>query len=227
MASAAWVRTRPACSASAPRRGTTSRPQRSTRGPTGTLNHPSGPDDSAIPAGDEREALSALVARLPAHEVRAVAAAEPATAFGNLPEALHEALQTADVASASPDPAARPVWRPRHLGVRGLVWRLRNNRHLLSYVDEQIGPLLRLPEERRTGLLQTLRAYVETDGVVTAFAARIGTSRPAAYARIRKLSEVLDRNLDDPPTRLSVYLALLTLDQSTPGVEGAAAPYPA
>ena len=176
-------------------------------------------------ADDEREALSALVTRLPAHEIRAVAAAEPASAFGNLPEALHEALQTADVASASPDPAARPVWRPRHLGVRGLVWRLRNNRHLLSYVDEQLGPLLRLPEARRTGLLQTLRAYVETDGVVTAFAARIGTRRPAAYARIRKLSEVLDRNLDDPPTRLSVYLALLTLDQTTTGREEAAAPY--
>jgi PucR family transcriptional regulator, purine catabolism regulatory protein len=168
-------------------------------------------------AADEEEAVAGLVTRLPAHRVRAVAAAAPAAAFGDLPEALHEALQTADVADASPDPAAHPVWRNRHLGVRGLVWRLRDDRHLLSYVDEQLGPLLRLPEARRTELLRTLRAYVETDGVVTAFAARIGTSRPAAYTRVRRLSEVLDRDLDDPPTRLSVYLALLAFDQALSG----------
>ncbi|MFD0489507.1 PucR family transcriptional regulator [Saccharopolyspora spinosporotrichia] len=173
---------------------------------------------------DEPDVVCALAPGLPADRVRAVAASDPAAAFADLPDALHHALQTADVADASPDPAARAVWRPRHLGVRGLVWRLRDDRRLLSYVEEQLGPLLRLPEARRNELLKTLRAYVETDGVVTAFASRIGTSRPAAYARLRRLSELLDRDLDDPPTRLSVYLALLVLDQGSTGRDAALAP---
>lgn len=167
-------------------------------------------------AGDEHEVVDALVTRIPAGRVRAVAAAESAETFGGLADTLHDALQTADVADASRDPSTHAVWRSRHLGARKLLWRLRDNSHVLSYVDEQLGPVLRLAEPRRSELLRTLRAYVEADGVVTTFATRIGTSRPSAYARVRRLAETLDRDLDDPPTRLSVFLALLALDQSAP-----------
>jgi purine catabolism regulator len=160
----------------------------------------------------EADVVHDVVRGLPSGLVRVVGAADPAPSFGDLPHALAEAMHVTDVAAASVDPASRPVWRSRDLGVQGLVWRLRDDPRLLAYVDEQLGPILRLDDPRRSDLLRNLRAYAEADGMVTAFASRIGRSRPAAYARARKLSEVLGCDLDVPGTRLTLYLALLALD---------------
>lgn len=65
---------------------------------------------------------------------------------------------------------------------------------------------------------------METDGGMTAVAARMGLSRPAAYARVARLRQVLNDDLDQPRTRLSLHLAMLALEQdrdvrSTPAVE--------
>jgi purine catabolism regulator len=57
-----------------------------------------------------------------------------------------------------------------------------------------------------------VRAFAEADGVISAFAVRIGTSRPAAYARVRKLSDVLGRDLADPLVKLSLQVAVLALE---------------
>jgi purine catabolism regulator len=51
---------------------------------------------------------------------------------------------------------------------------------------------------------------------MTAFAARLELSRPAAYARLRRLRELLGRDLEQPRTRLSLHLAMLALEQSRP-----------
>jgi purine catabolism regulator len=58
---------------------------------------------------------------------------------------------------------------------------------------------------------EMLSAYLEAGGGITAFAAVIGLSRPAAYARLARLRQVLGRDLDEPRIRLSLHLALLAL----------------
>ncbi|MFJ7213700.1 PucR family transcriptional regulator [Amycolatopsis sp. NPDC098790] len=162
------------------------------------------------------DAEPAILRALGTDRALAVATANFVTAFDDLAEALSAALHTADVAARLPDQSATRVWHPRDLGARGLVWRLRKDRHLLAFVDDQLGPVLRLDEEKRVRALATLRAFVAADGAMTEFARRIGTSRPSAYARVRWLSDVLQRDLDRPHDRLSAYLALLALDQLDP-----------
>ena len=51
----------------------------------------------------------------------------------------------------------------------------------------------------------------------------IGLSRPAAYARLARLRQVLDSDLDQPRTRLSLHLAMLVLkqDQESAASDGA------
>lgn len=169
----------------------------------GTL--PGGAVGVVLPCADEGEAAVAeFLAALPDAGPVAVAAATTAAA---LPLALAEAAHVAEIA-----PPGRRVWRSRDLGVRGLLHALRDDPRLLGYVDAQLGPILRLDPARRSGLLRSARAFAAADGVIAAFAGLIGTSRPAAYARVRKLSGVLGCDLSDPAAKLSLQVAVLALD---------------
>ncbi len=140
-----------------------------------------------------------------------VVAAASAQSFEQLAGALAEVVH---VLAALPDRPTGQVWRARDLGVRGLLWALRDDPRLLAFVEEQLGPVLRLDAPRRAELLRAVRAYAEADGVVAAFATRIGTSRPAAYARMRKLSTVLGRDLADPMVKMSLQVASIVVEST-------------
>lgn len=152
-----------------------------------------------------------LVARLPA-DVPVVAAVAGPGPFAELPALLREAHLVAD---ARPDSAVTPAVPHRRagLGVRGLVHRLRDDPRLLGFVEETLGPVLALGTQERARALDGLRALVDAGGVVTDVARRLGTGRPAAYARIRRLSTLLGADLTDPEIRTAVHLALLALPQ--------------
>lgn len=72
-------------------------------------------------------------------------------------------------------------------------------------------------------MLETLFAYLEAGGGMTAFAAKIGLSRPSAYARLARLRQVMRSDLDDCRTRLSLHLAMLALRQGPATSDGAPA----
>jgi purine catabolism regulator len=168
-----------------------------------------------------RESEPGLVERivelLPTGFVTVVGSAGPVMAFSDLASALAEAAFVVDVAasikSVSTESPLR-VWRSSDLGVQGLLWQLRTDPRLSSYVDAQLGPLLRLDERTRGPMLETLAAYLDAGGGMTAFAAAMNLSRPAAYARLAKLRQVLARDLDQPRVRLSLHLAVLAVAQA-------------
>jgi purine catabolism regulator len=164
-------------------------------------------------AQSEADTVERIVGLLPDDSVALAAAAGPVTTFSGLGGAVAEAAFVADVAAATQGPAGARVWRSADLGAPGLLWQLRGDPRLLSYVDAQLRPVLCLDERARTQALETLSAYLEAGGGMTAFAAAIGLSRPAAYARLGRLRQVLGRDLDAPVTRLSLHLALLALHQ--------------
>jgi purine catabolism regulator len=141
--------------------------------------------------------------------------------------AVAEAAFVVDVAMATGRSAAGRVWRSADLGVQGLLWQLRTDPRLLSYVDAQLAPLLRLDDRVRGQMLETLSAYLEAGSGMTAFAERINLSRPAAYARLDRLRQVLGCDLNQPRTRLSLHVAMLALqqdrDNTAPGHGTAAA----
>jgi PucR family transcriptional regulator, purine catabolism regulatory protein len=154
-----------------------------------------------------------FVELLPSEFVTVAASAGPVTAFANLASALAEASFVADAVAATERSAPMRVWRSSLLGVQGLLWQLREDPRLQSFVNVQLEPLLHLDNRMRGQMLETLFAYLEAGGGMTAFAAMIGRSRPAAYARLARLRQVLGGGLDQPRTRLSLHLAMLALKQ--------------
>lgn len=141
-------------------------------------------------------------------------AAGPVTAFADLSATLAEAAFVVDVAAATdPGDASRRIWRDTDLGAPGLLWQLRDDARVLSFVDAELGPLLALDEPARGTMLRMLLAYLDAGGVVAEFARSVRLSRPAAYARLDRLRDLLGRDLEQPRTRLSLHLALLALDQ--------------
>jgi purine catabolism regulator len=160
----------------------------------------------------EPATVERLAAQLSPGRTAVIAAADPVTAFSELASALTEAAFVVDVATTMEPGAGRRIWRGSDLGARGLLWQLRNDPRLLSFVDAQLGPLMRLDEPARATMLQTLLAYLDAGGTMTAFARAVHLSRPAAYARLDRLRGLLGGDLEQPRTRLSIHLALLALD---------------
>ena len=145
-----------------------------------------------------------------------VGAAGPVTMLVDVAAALAEAAFVVDVAEAmSTENAPTRVWRSDDLGARGLLWQLRDDPRLQSFVDAQLAPLLRLDDPERTTMITSLLAYLDAGAAVSAFARAVQLSRPAAYARLDRLRSLLGADLGHARTRLSLHLALLALDGGT------------
>lgn len=154
-----------------------------------------------------------VAALLPGNAV--VGAAGPVTMLADVAAALTEAAFVVDVVEAMSGPGPTRVWRSNDLGARGLLWQLRDDPRLQSFVDAQLGPLLRLDDPERTTMVTSLLAYLDAGAAVSAFARAVQLSRPAAYARLDRLRGLLDCELGQARTRLSLHLALLALDRGT------------
>ncbi|GAA3867921.1 PucR family transcriptional regulator [Saccharothrix violaceirubra] len=165
----------------------------------------SGEDDEPAAV---RSFLAALDGRLPTGTV--AAAAVPPTRITGLSAALEEAVHVAEAVAG--EPGERIVYRSRDLGARGLLWSLRSDVRLHQFTESQLQPLL--GHRGREGLLDLLRAFLEAHGNVAVLARELHLSRPAVYARLGRLTDVLGRDLADAQTRLSLHLALLAYDQA-------------
>ncbi|MEQ3538923.1 PucR family transcriptional regulator ligand-binding domain-containing protein [Pseudonocardia tropica] len=142
-----------------------------------------------------------LLAGLPATVAAATAGPGP---FAALPDLLRRARD--DAAAHATTGGRGPVRVP---ALRGLVHRLGDDPALLGFAADVLGPVTALPAGARTDARDTLWALVEAGGVVTDVARRLGVGRPAAYARLRRLSGLLGLDLTDPEVRTALHLALL------------------
>ncbi|WP_224390758.1 PucR family transcriptional regulator [Pseudonocardia sp. ICBG1293] len=161
-----------------------------------------GPGELVVLVPGDGTALSAaLLPALPAGLAAATAGPGP---FTELPELLRRAREDASAHTATG--GRGPVRVP---ALRGMVHRLGDDPRLLGFAAEVLGPLAALPAPARTDARDTLWALVEAGGVVTDVARRLGLGRPAAYARLRRLSALLGLDLTDPEARTALHLALL------------------
>ena len=86
-----------------------------------------------------------------------------------------------------------------------------------------LGELLLSDEEHGTDLEAILRTYLDCGGNKTLAADSYGLSRPAFYARLTRIEELLELSLAVPRTRTSLHFALLALKRmraASPGVPG-------
>jgi purine catabolism regulator len=121
-----------------------------------------------------------------------------------------EARQVGDVAIKQSD--RRPFYRLPDLHLRGLLHLFRDDERLQTYVERELGPLLDHDARHGGDLADMLRHYLGAGRNKALAASRAHLSRPAFYERLRRISNVLDADLESVETCLSLHVALLSLD---------------
>ncbi|MEU3840548.1 PucR family transcriptional regulator [Streptomyces sp. NPDC028635] len=156
--------------------------------------HPAGPSDDRAPA--------------------VVAAADPRTAWDDVPAGLREARHVADaVADSAAALDLPPVVRLRDVHLRGLIRLLRDDPHVQSFAERELDGLLGTAED---DLLAVLRTYLATGRNKSRTAQLHHVSRPALYRRLEAIQTRLGVDLDDFEQAASVHIALLAHDAQHP-----------
>ncbi|CCG01423.1 PucR family transcriptional regulator [Blastococcus saxobsidens] len=83
-------------------------------------------------------------------------------------------------------------------------------------VGQSLGGLLELPQDEREVLLDTLAAFLASDGSPTRAADALYCHRNTVMHRLRRIESVTDRKLTDPRSRLLWQLALLGTEHGQP-----------
>ncbi|MCR1781147.1 PucR family transcriptional regulator ligand-binding domain-containing protein [Nocardioides carbamazepini] len=119
---------------------------------------------------------------------------------------VREALVVADSAAPADPPRAVRLY---DLRLRGLLHLLRTDPRLQQYVERELGSLL--AHDARTGerLAETLAAYCRSGGNKVRTAELCHISRPALYARLQRIGQIVDIDLADPENVLALHVALL------------------
>ena len=159
------------------------------------------------PDDDVHECLVQLAKAVRRRAPVIVAASEPVTSPEEVRTALVEAQQVA--AAASGRYWGVPYVKLRDLGLHGLMYFLRDDPRVQAHVERELGPLLK---PVHADLIATLRSYVDSGGNKTDAAAATKLSRQSLYDRLKRISQLLDADLDSPRVRASLHAALSAHD---------------
>jgi purine catabolism regulator len=131
-------------------------------------------------------------------------------------EARRRRLEARQVADAAAETAAggggQPYDRLANLRLRGLVYLLGGDSRLSTFVERELGPLLRYDAAHHTDLTGVLTAYLAAGGNKAAAASRAHLARPTLYERLRQIERILGVSLDAAESRSSLHVALLAYD---------------
>ncbi|HTT52261.1 MAG TPA: PucR family transcriptional regulator ligand-binding domain-containing protein [Streptosporangiaceae bacterium] len=142
-----------------------------------------------------------------------IGAGAPASGVPDVRRSLLEARQVADAAAEGPRGTdGRPFYRLADLRLRGLLFLLGGDPRLATFVDRELGPLLRYDAAHGTALAGVLGAYLAAGGSKAGAAARAHVARPTLYGRLRHIERILGVDLDSAESRASLHVALLAHD---------------
>jgi purine catabolism regulator len=134
----------------------------------------------------------------------------------DLSDAARSFREAARVAEATPPGQPLPPDRSFHklsdIGLRRLLYALREDTRIQEYTERQLGRLIDHDTRHGTDLLTTLRHYLDAAGNKTTAARRGGLSRETMYQRLRTIERLLDCDLDSGAQRTELHVALTALD---------------
>ena len=107
--------------------------------------------------------------------------------------------------------------RSSDVRLHGLLALLHDDPRVQAFVEGELAPLLEHEARTGSGLLDLLRQYVAAGGNKTRLAESSHRSRPAVYKKLAQIERLLGVDLDDPLSLMSVGVALMAYDQSSPG----------
>ncbi|HEX3270696.1 MAG TPA: helix-turn-helix domain-containing protein [Ktedonobacterales bacterium] len=123
----------------------------------------------------------------------------------NLRQSAAEARDAASLGRLTLGP--RRIARQSDLGVYRLLLSLRDSGALAPFVRQTLQPL---DDDRRSGdlLLETLEVYFAHNGNALRAAQQLHLHRNSMLYRLRRVSELLGQDLEDPDVRLALQVAL-------------------
>jgi purine catabolism regulator len=98
------------------------------------------------------------------------------------------------------------------IGLRRLLYALREDIRIQDYAERQLGRLIDHDARHGTDLLTTLRHYLDAAGNKTIAARRGGLSRETVYQRLRAIERLLECDLESGEQCTELHVALTTLD---------------
>ncbi|NDK91094.1 PucR family transcriptional regulator [Gordonia desulfuricans] len=151
--------------------------------------------------------LHEAVARTAGDTRCTVAVGEPDGGLVPAIRALADAAHVAEVAGAMSG-RRRPFYRASDTRLRGLVAVLKDDPRVQAFAESELRRILTEAPEH----LELLRNHVQLNGNKAAVAQRMHISRPALYKRLRAVEDILEVDLSDPESLLSLSVATMIYD---------------
>jgi sugar diacid utilization regulator len=125
------------------------------------------------------------------------------------PDAWHVAAsyREAQFVANLPSSAAAPVLLFDALGVYRMLSSVTDPAGIEAFMNDQIRVLLEYDSRHHSGLLVTLAQYFDSGGNIDRAAAELSIHRSTLKYRLKRIRELLGRDLNDGPTRLDLHLA--------------------
>ncbi|MYS54234.1 PucR family transcriptional regulator, partial [Streptomyces sp. SID6013] len=137
----------------------------------------------------------------------------PAGELADVTRSFREAARVAEAtAPGLPLPSGRSFHERSDIGLRGLLFALRDDLRVQDYAERQLGPLLDHDARHGTDLVTTLRSYLDAAGNKTVAARSAGLSRETVYQRLRAIERLLGRDLESGEQRTELHVALHAVD---------------
>ncbi|MEW2396155.1 PucR family transcriptional regulator ligand-binding domain-containing protein [Streptomyces sp. NPDC046862] len=136
-----------------------------------------------------------------------------ATDLPGIARSFREAVRVAEATEpGAPLPAGRSYHERSDVGLRRLLFALREDTRIQEYAEQRLSRLVDHDARHGTDLLTTLRHYLDAAGNKTVAARHGGLSRETVYQRLRTIERILDRDLESGEQRTEIHVALTALD---------------
>ena len=140
----------------------------------------------------------------------AVAKGGLVTSLGEVGRSFAEADEVAVAArAAEPFTEVKACYGIQDIRLRGLLFTLRNDSRLQSFVERTLGPLLARDARDGGEWVRTAAVYLKLRGNKSIAAQELGISRPTLYERLARIERLLQVDLDDPESSTSLYAAIM------------------
>jgi purine catabolism regulator len=187
--------------------------------PLGAIHPAGGANDlhAALVAANGRAASKSLAQRVAeikrrweadhAGDGATLAVSAPAFGVASLPNAAREADFVAKLQSQLALPKRAASFESvDDIGALRLLYQLRDSSELRQFVAEALGTLEN--RDQRGTLRATLRAFLESGGSQVDASHRLGIHRNTLAYRLRRIGELVGRDVADPGSWLTLHLAL-------------------
>jgi purine catabolism regulator len=135
------------------------------------------------------------------------------TELSDAARSFREAGRVAEAALPGlPLPDGRSFHELSDIGLRRLLYALREDIRVQDYAERRLGRLVDHDTRHGTDLLPTLRHYLDAAGNKTTAARRGNLSRETVYQRLRTIERLLDCDLESGEQRTELHVALAALD---------------